>query len=306
MPTSWSASRSRWCTGTSTSVHGTSSAPPTGLGVTDWESAPNRPANGRGLPVCDLDYFLKYWLHIVAEDADVEVEPRCIRASAPCRSVTCRPTCVAARRMMRRYCIRLSIDRGLRPDAERLQLGRAHAEPARARDGSWTSAVARRSGTGADADPRCPRRRHRRRSVRRARSALDADADRDRGAVLAAEPACPRRRAASSATWRRPWRTARRASGRQRADGHAERRSSRRAGFERVGDRAPTPRPMRRTRLIMAALAGRPAWAFEWALRTVRTCARHHGRHVASRRPARRVRRTGRRAGRARRRWAVR
>ena len=38
-----------------------------GLGIIDWETAGQRPSDGRGLPYCDLDYFLKYWLHIVGD-----------------------------------------------------------------------------------------------------------------------------------------------------------------------------------------------------------------------------------------------
>src|SRR5262249_28326745 len=57
----------------------------------------------------DLDYFLKYWLHVVAEGMNVDTGSLfpCV---GPLPAGVMYPHVVAARRMMRRYCARLDID----------------------------------------------------------------------------------------------------------------------------------------------------------------------------------------------------
>lgn len=85
-----------------------------GIGAVDWESAGVRPADGRGLPFCDLDYFVKYYLHATCPTDD----PAAQAALSPYlsnRLVGVRPEVTEATQALLRYLDEMSLDARLVP-----------------------------------------------------------------------------------------------------------------------------------------------------------------------------------------------
>jgi hypothetical protein len=79
-----------------------------GLGVVDWESAPGRPLDGIGLPVCDLAYFQQYWMQLLsgnqaASDVGSCTVPVPGNPRATGQAIRCRAS-------MRRYCREVGVD----------------------------------------------------------------------------------------------------------------------------------------------------------------------------------------------------
>ncbi|MEL6891286.1 MAG: glycosyltransferase [Actinomycetota bacterium] len=85
-----------------------------GIGVLDWESAGGRPADGRGLPFCDLDYFIKFWLHVVLRADDEAQQDGLFGLLAPVPSTGPR-IAAAVDRQLDRYVDVLDLDRRLLP-----------------------------------------------------------------------------------------------------------------------------------------------------------------------------------------------
>lgn len=79
-----------------------------GLGVIDWEPGLGRAPDGRGPAVCDLDYFAKFWMHVVADARDLDDELR-LFAHLPGE------VCAQARAAVLTYCDALGIDRRFVP-----------------------------------------------------------------------------------------------------------------------------------------------------------------------------------------------
>jgi aminoglycoside phosphotransferase (APT) family kinase protein len=85
-----------------------------GIGVIDWETAGNRSAECHGLPLCDLAYFAKYWLHIVAGEPGVQEEIDLL--NLPPRSPDSASRYLdAARNEVQHYCRRLGVPDALIP-----------------------------------------------------------------------------------------------------------------------------------------------------------------------------------------------
>ncbi len=234
-----------------------------GLGVTDWESAPNRAADGRGLPVCDLNYFVKYWLHVVAEGTDTDpttVYP-CI---GPLPGGAMDPYVLAARRMMRRYCARLEIDHRFVPLLAAYNWIE-HTLNRRARDRILGltptpdhQALARLAPIAAHAE-----------SIMRDPFDVLAPPRRKRIAIAAPfslrmPPAHGGARViadmASTVASRHEVRVLA-----SIANNSATSPRDRPSGVQMLEIERPAELALRRTRLIIAALAGKPAWALEWS-----------------------------------------
>jgi glycosyltransferase involved in cell wall biosynthesis len=233
-----------------------------GLGVTDWESAPNRPSTGRGLPVCDLDYFLKYWLHIV----DEQTAPALFPCLGPVPDGGARPLYLAARRMMRRYCTRVGIDTEFVPVLSAF---------------NWVEHALNRVARDAFIDRPRAGEQHLLALIHQLARHADTIGD-DAFDVLG--PPRPRRRlliAAPFGVGGTPSHGGARVIGdmtttlatrhdvrllatvARRTSGSALPVASAGAAAQEV--ERPSPQPWRRARLLTSALAGRPAWAVDWA-----------------------------------------
>jgi len=74
-----------------------------GIAVIDWEPGIGRPMDGRGLPLCDLDYFVKFWLHAVVRPGSVAEENVLFPHTSAAEAVCCRS-------VIGSYCASLGID----------------------------------------------------------------------------------------------------------------------------------------------------------------------------------------------------
>jgi hypothetical protein len=79
-----------------------------GVAVIDWEPGLDRPADGRGLPVCDLDYFVKFWMHLAAGARSADDEA----VLFPHLDSRFSPSAASA---LEKYCRALDIDNGFVP-----------------------------------------------------------------------------------------------------------------------------------------------------------------------------------------------
>jgi GT2 family glycosyltransferase len=85
-----------------------------GIGVIDWETPVNRSNDNRGLPLCDLAYFAKFWLHIVATVQGAQDEVDILSSPASASDFAARYI-ISARKELHRYCEELGVPGALIP-----------------------------------------------------------------------------------------------------------------------------------------------------------------------------------------------
>ena len=86
-----------------------------GLGVVDWEYGRSRSTDGFGLPLCDLEYFVKYWLHSAAQARDLDDEISLFHCIHDGQGRRTQRLLAAARSEIYRSCIATGVDRRFVP-----------------------------------------------------------------------------------------------------------------------------------------------------------------------------------------------